>query len=772
MAFRQPSTDLESLSTHTEKYEMNASEHPSLSPQNPNFQIPVKVEDPNPTHSPKPNDSDSTDAKRPAQRRDSSWNILGSLRKNIDEFDAKNGSQINFQVAEGDLPEGKLMKIYTFLLSSSIITRWIIFIVPIMALLWIPGILSVTSAPKATIWHVRLLWWSVWFSIIWGGWWAALAFAMVLPHFLRGTFGVAAVSLHKYIDWLNALHRPVAFVAWSIAVFVTYNPIIYVRFTHENAQKYPSSQDALVLTGRLVFGLVLSSVSLLAEKFCIQLIAYKFHERSYSDRIARAKAQVECLVTLYKHSDRLHALQNTQPSNGAISPAKLLKRILKGVRRTAETTTTAFGNMASEIAGTSVLQPNSPAAMVAGALECVNKSRVLARRLYYSFLSEGADRLVLEDISRFFPNREKAAFAFEIFDRDENGDVTRDEIEATILDIHHERLALANSMKDVDSATGRLDNIFITFYILLVLLIFAIMLDASISSIITGAGSAILGLSWLIGSSAQEVLASIIFLFMKHPFDIGDNIEIDKEAFTVKEMRLLSTVFVDSRGCDVQCPNTVLNTKYILNKRRSGPMSEAFEFNVDFSTSFEQIEDLRSRMLTFVKAERRDYLPVFDVYVIDIPEQTSMKLKAGIKYKSNWQMGALKVQRRNKWICALKNALKASKIYGPTGNPNAAKEDTLAPYQEAGIAKAPTSPEPFVSSSPSIGRTDFQFTDKNSAILPGATNVFGEEGELRTSVAREGVRDELSSPFTGGSATESSTMRGRNVGGGAFRGSI
>ena len=47
-------------------------------------------------------------------------------------------------------------------------------------------------------------------------------------------------------------------------------------------------------------------------------------------------------------------------------------------------------------------------------------------------------------------------------------------------------------------------------------------------------------------------------------------------------------------------------------------------------------------MLKYVQAERRDYLPVFDVVVQDISDQSSMKLKADIKYKSNWQQGALK----------------------------------------------------------------------------------------------------------------------------------
>ena len=63
-------------------------------------------------------------------------------------------------------------------------------------------------------------------------------------------------------------------------------------------------------------------------------------------------------------------------------------------------------------------------------------------------------------------------------------------------------------------------------------------------------------------------------------------------------------------------------------------MSEPFEFVVAYGTTFEQIEELRcecdsflsqlydihasyaARMLTFVKTERRDYFPVFDVFVL------------------------------------------------------------------------------------------------------------------------------------------------------------
>lgn len=69
-----------------------------------------------------------------------------------------------------------------------------------------------------------------------------------------------------------------------------------------------------------------------------------------------------------------------------------------------------------------------------------------------------------------------------------------------------------------------------------------------------------LGLSWLIGGSLQEVLTSIIFLFIKHPFDVGDRVVLNKEAYTVKEINLLSTTFLDSTSSVVQTPNSQLNT--------------------------------------------------------------------------------------------------------------------------------------------------------------------------------------------------------------------
>ncbi|KAF8504238.1 Mechanosensitive ion channel-domain-containing protein, partial [Hysterangium stoloniferum] len=611
-----------------------------------------------------------------------------------------------------------------------------IFIVPVLALLWIPGILGLTAFPNTRIWGVKLLWWSVWLSVAWGGWWASLAFALTLPRIARYTIGAVSATSRTYISWLAALHRYIALFIWSLVIWIAWQPLI-----EHNQDKSPTTQTypEISFIARLLFGILLCVIVLLGEKFSIQVIAGKFHERSYAERIEDQKKAIHILVVLYQHSSdvagRPDPLNSEQPTKSNLDPSEMFKRAIEGVKDVAQTTTTVFGNLATEIAGTSVLQPNSPQAMVSAALESVNKSRLLARRLFRSFVRPKMDVLYPLDIEKFFNSREEADDAFTFFDKDRNGDATLDEVEMACMYCHREQLSIANSMKDLDSAVGRLDNIFMSFYSLIVLLIIAVVLDSQLSSIVAGAGTFILGLSWLIGGSLAEVLTSIIFLFIKHPYDVGDRVVVDNIGYTVKEIGLLSTVFLDQNNTSVQAPHLILNGKLISNIRRSPNMSETFTFDVAFDTTFEQIEALRDKMVAFVSKERRDFLPSFDVVVVDIPEQDKITLTADIKYKSNWQQGALKTSRRNKWICTLKQCLSELKIYGPDGagkpaGPAGPTKYTQIPWDEVKQMETFAAQNlEFAVPQSSIG-VNYRFADKNAVLLDSSPDVFGEAEQL------------------------------------------
>jgi hypothetical protein len=84
--------------------------------------------------------------------------------------------------------------------------------------------------------------------------------------------------------------------------------------------------------------------------------------------------------------------------------------------------------------------------------------------------------------------------AFGLFDRDGNGDVTLDETEQACgfvtfphscflpnvlhvhRDFHREQLSIEHSMRDLDSAVGRLDNLLMSVYVVVAALIIAVTL--------------------------------------------------------------------------------------------------------------------------------------------------------------------------------------------------------------------------------------------------------------------------------------------------------
>jgi hypothetical protein len=133
----------------------------------------------------------------------------------------------------------------------------------------------------------------------------------------------------------------------------------------------------------------------------------------------------------------------------------------------------------------------------------------------------------------------------------------------------------------------------------------------------------------------------------------------------VKEIALLYTEFKKMEGHLVQAPNSYLNTLFILNQRRSGGLAEAIPVVIRFGTSLQQIESLRNQLLEFVKSEKREYQGNILTELRDVTEVYSLTLNIVFFYKSNWQNELVRLQRRNKFICAMMIAMQELGIQGP-----------------------------------------------------------------------------------------------------------
>jgi small-conductance mechanosensitive channel len=215
-------------------------------------------------------------------------------------------------------------------------------------------------------------------------------------------------------------------------------------------------------------------------------------------------------------------------------------------------------------------------------------------------------------------------------------------------EISKERKSLARSMRDVDSAISKLDDVLVVVVFIVAIFVMISFLNTNFATTLATAGTALLSLSFIFAATCQEILASILFLFYKHPFDVGDRVDISGSRYVVKELSLLFTIFKRLDGTIVQVNNAILNSIWIENVRRSTSMSETIQLSVDFGTSFSMIQKLRREMLAFVSSNARDYTNDLEIEVVDAKGLDKLLLKIVLNHKGNWQNESLRKHRRNK----------------------------------------------------------------------------------------------------------------------------
>ncbi|KAL5352537.1 hypothetical protein ACLOAV_002485 [Pseudogymnoascus australis] len=570
-------------------------------------------------------------------------------------------------------------KFYDKIVNFSIVTRYLVYVLPIAALIAIPVVVGATVAPDAKIGGIRLVWFFIWIECVWLSIWIAKLFAKTIPYVFVFLCGVISPGTRKYALILKRLEIPLSLVGWAIASIATFEALVG---RPDNVPRHWTDVMKKILAAALI-----ASCIYLVEKLIIQLISISYHQRSFDLRIKESKHQTRLLGLLYDASRALFPLYCPEfaeedylitgnvdtirvgkKASGAATPM----RLMGNVNRIGDKITSAFGNVASEITGKKVFNPNAAHSIVVDALEKKKSSEALARRLWMSFVIEGKETLGIEDIHEVLgpAHKEEADEAFAYIDVDNNGDISLDEMIVKVVGMSRERKAIANSMHDIGDAISVLDSVLVAVAFVIIIFIFVAFLNASFVTTLATAGTTLLSLSFVFAVTCQEFLGSCIFLFIKHPYDVGDRVDINTNPLVVERISLLYTVFkrIDCMKM-VQVPNIVLNTMWVENITRSKAMKEQIELSISFDTTLEDIELLRTELEAFVRHSdnNRDFQEDVILECTGVGTMDKLVLRAEIRHKSNWANESIRAARRSKFMCALVLAVRKVPIYGPGG---------------------------------------------------------------------------------------------------------
>ncbi|OAA59287.1 serine/threonine protein kinase [Cordyceps fumosorosea ARSEF 2679] len=599
-----------------------------------------------------------------------------------------------------EVERNALGRLYERIVGFSVLTRYMVYVVPVGILLAIPLIvlkvtghrndINVGTGPGQdgadkhgpTLFNIFF-----WLEITWLTLWAAKLAALLLPQIFMALCGIVSAGVRKYAAVLRNMVIPFSLFFWALATWITFQNLFSEAIGPRRIQWCMNLERVLGAT-------FVSSAVFLGEKAIIQLIGVSYHQRSFALRIKESKREIRLLGLLYEASRTLFPMYCREFADedyviddsiemmlrkkaghkrrGSATPMKLIG----DVGRIGDKVTSVFGNLASEITGKQVFNPHSSHTVVIEALEKRLPSEALARRIWMSFVVEGKEALYIEDFYEVLgpAYSTEAEEAFAVYDADLNGDISLDEMVRKTVEIGQERKAIAEGMKDIGQALRVLDKVLLFIVLLIVVFIFLAFFSSRIVTVIGTAGTALLSLSFVFAVTTQEFLGSCIFLFVKHPFDVGDRVDIGGSQMVVERISLLYSVFRRLEKSQItQVPNIQLNNLWIDNISRSKAMSETIELNVSYDTSFEDVELLRLEMEKFVRHpdNSRDFHPDFSIGIGGVGNLDKMLLYITIKHKSNWHNDKVRSTRRSKFMCALAVALKKVPIYAPGGGSEA-----------------------------------------------------------------------------------------------------
>ncbi|CAI0375199.1 unnamed protein product, partial [Linum tenue] len=239
-----------------------------------------------------------------------------------------------------------------------------------------------------------------------------------------------------------------------------------------------------------------------------------------------------------------------------------------------------------------------------------------------------------EDLLRFLTTEEVHTI-FPLFEGAlETGRITKSSFKNWVVRAYVERKALAHSLNDTKTAVHQLHKLASAVAMVVIVVMSLLVMGLATTKVLLVVTSQLLLVGFMFQNTCKTMFESIIFVFVMHPFDVGDRCVID--------------------GVQIYYPNSVLISKPISNFRRSPDMGDSVDFTIDVSTSIDDFNALKKAIQTYIESKPKHWNPKHSVVVKEIENVDKMKLTLAVQHTMNHQNYGEKSSRRSELVFELK----------------------------------------------------------------------------------------------------------------------
>lgn len=273
-----------------------------------------------------------------------------------------------------------------------------------------------------------------------------------------------------------------------------------------------------------------------------------------------------------------------------------------------------------------------------------------ARNIFMNVTRRRSKFIYLDDLMRFLREDEATKTMSLLVASPEDERVGKRALKNWVVSVFRERKALALTLNDTKTAVNKLHRMVNVLVGLVIFVICLVILNIATTQILVLISSQLVVVAFIFGNTCKTIFEAIIFLFVMHPFDVGDRCEIDGVQMIVEEMNIMNTIFLRSDNQKIYYPNSTLAMRSIGNFYRSPDMTDTIDFLIHVGTPADKITVIKQRIINYVESNKDHWYPNPIVLAMDMYNLNTQKLSVWVQHKINHQDITERLTRRGKIV--------------------------------------------------------------------------------------------------------------------------
>ncbi|KAK4372999.1 hypothetical protein RND71_008383 [Anisodus tanguticus] len=548
---------------------------------------------------------------------------------------------------------------------TKVLIEWLLFLCLVGLLL---ASLLVKRLQHWKLWDLKMWKWIVLVMVTFSG----MLVTKWFIHFVALLIELNFLLRKKVLYFVFGLKKSVQVCVWFSLVLLTW---VLLFSNEERSHAAEKVTDFITWT---IAALLIGSFLWLLKTLLLKILASSFHVNTFFDRIQESIFHQYILLTL-SGLPVMESAQMLGRSNSAASQFSFRKtkkgKDGKEKREKAVIDINKLHEMKREKVSAWTMKmlidviSNSGLSTISGSFgendydagceqadkEINNEEEAIAAayHIFRNVAPPGSKYIDEYDLRRFLI-KEEVDIVFPMIDVAETGQIDRKALTEWVVKVYQGRKSLSHALNDTKTAVKQLNKVVTGILIVIIVIIWLLLVGIATTKVIVFMSSQLVVAAFIFGNTCKTIFEAIIFVFVMHPFDVGDRCVIDGVQMIVEEMNILTTVFLRFDNEKIFYPNSVLAVKPISNFYRSPDMGDSFEFSVDYRTPVEKIGALKEKVKKYLERTPQYWHPNHSVVVKEIENMNKIKMALYFNHTMNFQNFGEKNRRRTELILEMK----------------------------------------------------------------------------------------------------------------------